>query len=115
MKTVEKIKKNSQFRFIYNRGKSVSDSNLVLYIVKNNKSNTLRLGITVSKKIGKAIVRNRVKRLIRESYRLNKHKFRYGYDIIFVARGLSRERNYWEIEKSVVNLMKKGGLLKEGD
>lgn len=114
MKTVETIKKNSQFKYIYSRGKSFTDPNLVLYIVRNNK-NTLRLGITVSKKIGNAVVRNRVKRLIREGFRLNRHKFKYGYDIIFVARGLSRKGAFKDIERSIVNLMKKGGLLKEGE
>lgn len=114
MKADERIKKNSQFKYIYNRGKSFADPNLVLYIVRNNK-NTLRLGITVSKKIGNAVIRNRVKRLIRESFRLSRHRFKYGYDIIFVARGLSRQGIYKNIEKSVINLMKKGGLLKEGE
>ncbi|TDT50496.1 ribonuclease P protein component [Fonticella tunisiensis] len=114
MKTVEKIKKNSQFKYIYNRGKSISDPNLVLYIVRNNK-NVIRLGITVSKKVGKAVVRNRIKRLIRESFRLNKNKFKYGYDLIFVARSQARKCTYRDMEKSVLFLMKKGDLLKESE
>ncbi|EYE88641.1 ribonuclease P [Fervidicella metallireducens AeB] len=114
MKSDEKIKKNSQFRYIYNRGKSISDSLLVLYIFKNNK-NINRIGISVSKKVGNSVTRNRVKRLIRESYRTNKEKYRRGYDLIFVARARCSKSNYHEILKSQINLMKKGGLLKEGE
>src|SRR3712207_8208848 len=65
-----KIRKNSEFRIVYKRGKSFSNKLLVLY-VKRNGTNFNRLGISVSKKVGKSVIRSRVKRLIRESYRLN--------------------------------------------
>jgi ribonuclease P protein component len=112
MNREERIKKNSHFRFIYGRGKSHSNEYLVLYIFKNNK-NINRVGISVSKKVGKSVVRSRVKRLIKESYRVNKPLFKKGYDNIFVARVKSSKANYHEIEKSIILLMKKGGLLLE--
>lgn len=114
MNSDEKIRKNSHFRFIYNRGKSFSDSYLVLYIFRNGKS-VNRLGISVSKKVGKSVVRSRVKRLIRENYRLNKDSFKKGYDVIFIARQRAASGSFYDIQKSVMYLMKKGGLLKEGD
>lgn len=109
----EKIKKNSHFRFIYSRGKSYSNDKLVLYIFRNKK-NINRIGLSVSKKIGNSVKRNRIKRLIREGYRINKIKFKRGFDIIFIARTGSRNSNFSDIERSVLYLMKKGGLIKEG-
>lgn len=109
----ERIKKNSQFRFIYSRGKSYSNDKLVLYIFRNKK-NLNRIGLSVSKKVGKSVVRNRIKRLIREGYRLNKNMYKRGYDLIFIARGGAKNAKFTDIEKSVMYLMKKGGLLKEG-
>ena len=109
----ERIKKNSQFRFIYSRGKSYSNDKLVLYIFRNKK-NINRIGLSVSKKVGKSVLRNRIKRLIREGYRLNKNMYKRGYDLIFIARVGSKNANFKDIEKSVIYLMKKGGLAKEG-
>ena len=83
---IEKLRKNSEFRAVYRRGRSFSNSILVLYVFKNYKNKYInRLGISVSKKVGCSVVRNRVKRLIRESYRLNKSRFKPGYDFIFIA------------------------------
>lgn len=113
MKSEERVRKNSHFRYIYNRGKSISNASLVMYTKRNNKPIN-RIGISVSKKIGKAVVRNRVKRLIKESYRNNSNKFNKGYDIIFIARVGTSNLKYKDIEKSIYNLAKRGGILKEG-
>ncbi|WP_040306496.1 ribonuclease P protein component [Caloramator australicus] len=113
MKKEERIRKNRHFRLIYNRGKSYSDDTLVVYVFKN-RSNMNRVGISVSKKIGKSVVRNRVKRLIKEAFRINKDKFKVGHDIVFVARGKAAKSNFYDIEGSIFNLLKKAGILKEG-
>ncbi len=114
MKKEERIRKNSHFRYVYSRGKSYSNSSLIMYITRNNKKLN-RVGFSVSKKVGKSVVRSRVKRLIRESYRNNKDMIVKGYDIVFIARSRASELGYHEIEKSVISLIKKGGLLKEGE
>jgi ribonuclease P protein component len=106
----EKIRKNIEFRTVYRRGKSFSNQLLVLYIFKNKKELN-RVGISVSKKVGKSVVRSRVKRLINESYRLNKDGIKKGYDLVFIARTASNDRSYFEIEKSLKNLFKRAGLL----
>ena len=72
-----KLRKNLEFRLVYRRGKSYSNNLLVLYVMKNRRNRDERhkefnkVGISVSKKVGKSVIRSRVKRLISESYRLN--------------------------------------------
>lgn len=83
---------------------------LVLYTLPN-KSEGNRLGITVRKKMGKAVVRNRVRRKIRESYRLLEEKLPTGYDLCFVARGRAVEADFRKISSSMTYVLKKSGLL----
>ncbi len=115
MERRERIRKSSHFRFVYNRGKSLVDENVVVYITKNGK-NFNRIGISVSKKVGKSVTRNRVRRLIRESYRTNRVMFKSGFDIVFVARVRAAKANYMNISSSVIKLLGKGGLVvQEGE
>lgn len=108
----EKLRRNVEFRIVYRRGKSFSNNTLVLYTYKNNRHRDInKVGISVSKKVGKSVVRSRVKRLISESYRLNKDKFLVGYDFVIIARTSSDSKNYHEIEKSLISLFKKAGLI----
>lgn len=105
----DRLRKNPEFRLVYRKGKSFSNALLVLYVFKNNK-NLNRVGISVSKKVGKSVIRSRVKRLVSESYRLNKEGLKQGHDLVFVARSASKEKSYKEIEKSVKDLLRKSGL-----
>ena len=110
----QSLKKNFQFRFVYNKGKSVANRFLVMYVVKNRKyTDSNRLGISVSKKVGKSVVRSHVTRLIRESYRLSEDKIKPGYDIVFIARVNAANASYHEIDKALLSLVKKQGLFKE--
>lgn len=106
-----KIRRNSEFRTVYRRGKSFYNNLLVLYIYRNNSVKN-RVGISVSKKVGKSVIRNRVKRLIGESYRHNCNNLKNGYDLVFIARNASKEKNYKDMENSLVNLLNKAGLYK---
>ena len=93
MKYSESLKKNKDFQYIYRKGKSYANKYLVMYVLENGTSQN-RLGISVSKKVGNSIVRHRLTRLIRESYRLQEERFRCGLDIIVIARiGLSKYTN----------------------
>jgi len=76
-----------------------------MYISKNQLVNN-RLGISVSKKVGNSVVRHRVTRLIRESYRLNEQSFKIGFDIVVIAREQARESSYAEIEDAIIHLAK---------
>lgn len=105
----QRLRKNSQFRGVYKKGKSSSDKLLVLYVIKN-KENTTRLGVSVSKKVGKSVIRSRIKRLILENYRIIKSDIPCGYDIIFIARVSSKDKSYDDIGKSVKYLLARAGL-----
>ncbi|WP_207719472.1 MULTISPECIES: ribonuclease P protein component [unclassified Clostridium] len=106
---IYRLKKNAEFRVVYRKGKSFSNNLLVLYIYKNKKDFN-RLGIVVSKKVGKSVIRNRIKRLIKESFRLNCCDLKTGYDLIFIARNASNDKKFKYINNSVINLLKKAGL-----
>ena len=103
MKYSESLKKNRDFQQVYKRGTSKANRYLVMYVLPNQHMMN-RLGISVSKKVGNSVVRHRVTRLIRESYRLNEKFFRQGLDIVVVARPGAKDRSYQEIESALMHL-----------
>ncbi|PKK39866.1 Ribonuclease P protein component [Clostridiaceae bacterium JG1575] len=113
----ERLKKNQEFRNVYRRGRSCASDLLVLYKMKNPKNakegeSFNRVGISVSKKVGKSVVRSRVKRLISEAARLSVDLVEPGYDLVFVARGPIVGRSFHDVQKSVHALYKKAGIKK---
>ena len=111
MKFSESLKKNHQFQFVYKNGRSYANKYLVMYI-KENGTDRNRIGISVSKKVGNSIVRHRVTRLIRESYRLHEAIFNSGLDIVIVARASAASVGYEEIEKALLHLGKLHKVIK---
>lgn len=110
MQNTVSMKYNRDFKRLYYRGKSIAAGYLVLYYRKCGiKSNCL--GITVSKKLGGAVVRNRVRRLIKESYRLREAQIRTGYQLVFVARTRAVGCSLDQISRDMGFLLKKSGLL----
>ena len=105
MQFSESLKKNRDFQLTYKKGKSYANRYLVMYVRENGTSGN-RLGLSVSKKVGNSVVRHRVTRLLRESYRLQEEHFRRGYDIIIIARASAKGKSYQEIESAVVHLGK---------
>ena len=106
----ESIKKNDEFKRVYQNGKSYANKYLVMYILKNDRDEN-RLGISVSKKVGNSVVRHRIARLLRESFRLNDEKFHSGWDIVVVARMNAKGKNYSDIESAFLHLAKLHGLV----
>ena len=104
--------KNKDFQIIYKKGKSYANKYLIMYVL-NNKEEENRLGISVSKKVGNSVVRHRITRLVRESYRLQKDKFQTGYDIIVIARSNAKDKSYREIESALLHLVKLHNILEE--
>ena len=100
------LKKNADFQKVYQNGKSAANSLLVLYARRRDDDHN-RVGISVSKKVGNSLVRHRLRRLIRESYRLNELKFGKGLDMVFIARPGAREASFPDTERAVLHLMRK--------
>lgn len=109
MKFTSPLKKNHEFKRLYNRGKSHAAPCVVVYCRRNGLAEN-RLGVTVSAKIGGAVVRNRIRRRYKEIYRLNEDKLQKGYDIVIVARMKSRFMKYRDLEAAVLLLFKKLNL-----
>ncbi|NLE04691.1 MAG: ribonuclease P protein component [Crenarchaeota archaeon] len=109
MKNTVPLKNNNEFLKIYKKGRFYAARNIVLYVMKN-RVNLNRLGITVSKKFGKSVKRNRIKRLIRENYRQYEDLIKVGYDIVFVARKNEYMPDYFDIKKEIKYLLRKFDL-----
>ena len=112
MKADVTVKENHEFRRIYRKGKSAVSPALVMYCQRNRHGKS-RLGVTVSTKLGGAVVRNRVRRQLREIYRLNKAALLTGYDVILVARVKAVHTPYRKLEDAYRHLAAQLGLLTE--
>ena len=110
MKTTQSLKGNYAFRRLYTKGKSSVQPAVVLYCRKNGSGRN-RLGLTTGTKVGKAVVRNRVRRRLREIYRLHEGEFRQGWDLVVVARSRAAEETYRELEAQLMRAAGKLGLL----
>ena len=108
MKFSESLKKNRDFKQVYNQGKSYANRYLVMYVLENHTDRN-RIGISVSKKVGNSVIRHHLTRLIRESYRLHEDMFNSGLDIVVIARSTARDITYHEVESALLHL---GGLHK---
>ena len=110
MKFSESLKRNADFQNVYNNGKSYANRHLVLYVL-DNQTGRNRLGISVSKKVGNSVVRHRVTRLIRESYRLHEDMFNSGLDMVVIARKSAKDKTCQDIESALLHLGKLHGIL----
>ena len=106
------LKLNHVFRRLYHTS-GFADSCLVLY-ARRNRLGENRVGITVSKKLGHAVVRNRTRRRLREIYRLNEARFQPGWDIVVVARTRAVEAPFEKLTASYLALAAKAGVLLPG-
>ncbi|MCF2618748.1 ribonuclease P protein component [Oscillibacter valericigenes] len=109
MKPTMSVKENYEFRRIYAKGRSGVSPYLVIYARPNRRGHN-RLGVTASTKLGHAVVRNRVRRRLREIFRLNQDKLKQGYDFILVARTRAVGAEYRELERAFLGVCKRLGL-----
>ena len=112
MKQRYTLKKNSDFRRLYSRGKSAVTPYLVVYC-RRNRGGENRLGYTVSTRLGHAVVRNRIRRRLREIVRLNAPALKQGWDLVIVARSRSVGADYRKLEAAYLHACGKLGLLRE--
>ena len=108
MEYSDSLKKNNEFQRVYRKGTSQANRYLVMYVLENHDRHMEnRLGISVSKKVGNSVVRHRLTRLIRESYRLNETDFDSNLDIVVVVRAAAKGKSFHEIESAFLHLARK--------
>lgn len=112
MKKIYRIKKNEDIKLVLDRKKSAGNKNYIIYIMKNSEAKNFRVAMSVSKKIGNAVVRNRQKRLIRQVFISNKDKINL-YEIFVIARSNVVNLTYNEVEQNILYLLKKLNVLIE--
>ncbi|OMP66395.1 ribonuclease P protein component [Domibacillus epiphyticus] len=107
-----RIKKNDDFQTVFSKGKSFANRQFVVYMYKKEQNVPFRIGLSVSKKIGNAVVRNRIKRYIRQSFTELKMDIRPGYDFIIIARKPAADMSCIEVKSSLTHVLKLAKALK---
>lgn len=111
MKSELRLKENYEFRRVFSRGKSTATSRLVLYWLDNRRP-SFRVGFSVSKKVGNAVQRNRLKRILRECFhRLTPNLDEKSFDFVVVARQTSTDSSYQELYDDVVKLLHRAKIM----
>ena len=114
MKNTLSLNRNTLFKRLYYRGKTVKTPFFTFYYM-NTRASKNRVGFTVSKKIGKAVMRNRARRLMYESFRLYEEQLANGYYMVLVARSDILKTDFERIRKTMEKALQKSGLLSEAE
>lgn len=115
MGQIPTIKLNREFSLVYRKGKKYHAHSVIMHVLPRRRLTTLRLGVTVSRSIGTAVERNRLKRLLRECFRLEAAKLKSGYDIILTAKDMKPPSTFHEIKKDLRYLLRRADLYQELD
>ncbi|MCM3398069.1 ribonuclease P protein component [Oceanobacillus profundus] len=111
MKKAFRIKKNEEFQYLFKHGKSFANRQLVIYYVKKIDQEHFRIGLSVGKKIGNAVTRNRIKRFLRQAFQDLEGNIENSYDIVIIARNPTKDMGLEEVKKSLTHLLYKERLL----
>lgn len=108
----ERLKKRWEFQRAYQKGRKYLNRHFVIYVFARLNGGGARLGITASKKVGKSVQRNRVKRLIREAFRALRPRIQPEYDIVVVGRTAACTLTCQEAQRGLYSLFRRAAILK---
>ncbi|MBG9785366.1 ribonuclease P protein component [Shouchella lehensis] len=111
MKKEQRIKKNEEFSAVFNRGSSMANRQFVLYILPKEGQDSLRLGLSVSKRVGNAVCRNRIKRYVREVFTQIQGDLKQHYDYVVIAHNPVKDMTYHEIKSSLEHVLRKSKMI----
>ncbi len=114
MQKENRLAKKADYNRVYRHGKSIANHQFVMYLLPQPRIEHFRLGISVSKKVGNAVVRNRIRRLVKEVARIHKDKINPHVDLIFIARKPAADLTFHDVEKSLLHLLWKSSQPAEG-
>lgn len=109
----QRIKKNEEFQKVFKKGKSFANRQFVVYCLKKEEQVEFRIGLSVSKKIGKAVTRNQIKRYIRQTFLELKEEVRQDMDYVIIARNQAATLDFHETKKSLEHVLKIAKVLKK--
>ncbi|WP_153126896.1 ribonuclease P protein component [Peribacillus tepidiphilus] len=112
MKKKLRIKKNSEFQHVFQKGESFANRQFVIYVLEKPEQDFFRIGLSVSKKIGNAVVRNQIKRYIRQSFLELKDEISTGKDYVIIARKPASEMDFFQVKSSLVHVLKRAKVLR---
>jgi ribonuclease P protein component len=113
MKKELRIKRNQDFQTIFQKGRSFANRQFVVYCLEKEGQTDFRIGLSVSKKLGNAVTRNRIKRYIRQAIFELKDQLAYGNDYVIIARKPAADMDFFEIKNSLIHVLKVGKVLKK--
>ncbi len=111
MKKAYRIKSNKDFQTVFKSGKSFANKQFVLYYLKKEDQAHFRIGLSVGKKLGNAVLRNKVKRLLRQAFLELEKDIKQDYDYVIIARIPARDLDFFQVKKSLLHLLKKRNLI----
>ncbi|MGP4081284.1 ribonuclease P protein component [Pseudalkalibacillus sp. R45] len=112
MKKKYRIKKNEEFQAVFRKGESFANRQFVIYYLRKPDQDYFRLGLSVSKKIGNAVTRNRIKRLVREAFHELEENIKDSYDYVIIARKPTSSMDFHEVKSSLIHVMKRSKLMR---
>ncbi len=110
MERIERLRKNEEFRRVFKSGEVIVGDKIVVYFLENALSYS-RVGITVSRKLGGAVERNKLKRIVREAWRAREGELRKGFDLVLVPRMKAKTASFWDISEELQQLLMKSNVL----
>ncbi|MBO2531282.1 ribonuclease P protein component [Planifilum fulgidum] len=115
MQREHRLRRRNDFRRVFRAGSSTANRQFVVYSLRRLDDGPVRIGVSVSRKVGKAVTRNRVKRLVKEVLRQKIESLPEGTDLVIIARAPAATMNYHQVKSSLRHVMSKGKLLKQNE